>query len=209
MEIYDQHEQSERVRSWLKDNASAIIAGIVIGLGAIFGYGQWQQHKLRQAHTAAELFERVRAEDASAEAIAAAARQLREEYPGSGFAVLASMAEAAKQAESGNIAGARENLAWAARQADEAALRSLVNLRLARLELAAGKADAALKILDAVGNDGFAAERAELRGDILAALGRRDDARTAYLEAQAAGPANPAALDMKLSEFPSVEGDQA
>ncbi len=209
MEIYDQHEQSERVRSWLKDNATAIIGGIVIGLAAIFGYGQWQQHKMRQAHTAAELFERVRVEDATAESVAAAARELRDQFPGSGFAVLASMAEAAKQAEAGDIDGARENLAWAARQADEAPLRSLVNLRLARLELAAGTPDVALKTLDGVASDGFVAERAELRGDILAALGRRGDARAAYLEAQAAGPANPAALDMKLSEFPSEEGGQA
>lgn len=209
MDIYDQHEQSERVRSWLKDNATAIVGGIAIGLAAIFGYGQWQNHKVRQAHTAAELFERIRVEDATSEAIAAAAKELRERFPGSGFAVLASLSEAAKQAEAGNLDGARENLSWAGKRTTEPALKALAGLRLAQLELAAGQADAALKTLDGTKIDGYTAERAELRGDILAALGRRADARAAYLEAQAAGPANPAALDMKLSEFPANEGGEA
>lgn len=209
MDIYDQHEQSERVRSWLKDNATAIIGGIVIGLAAIFGYGQWQNHQVRQAHTAAELYERVRAEDATSEAIAAAAKELRERFPGSGFAVLASLTEAAKQVEAGGLDGARENLSWASKRATEPALKSLASLRLVQLELAAGHADAALKTLDGTTIDGYTAERAELRGDALVALDRRAEARAAYLEAQAAGPANPAALDMKLSELPAKEGDEA
>lgn len=209
MDIYDQHEQSERVRSWLKDNASAIIGGIVIGLAAIFGYGQWQNYQLRQAHTAAELFERVRAEDAPAEAVSAAAKELRDRFPGSGFAVLASFAEAANQTEAGDLDGARETLSWADKRAGDPALRSLAALRLAQLELAAGQADAALKTLDGGRIEGYAAERAELRGDILATLGRHAEARSAYLEAQAAGPANPAALEMKLSEFPGEEGGAA
>ena len=209
MDIYDQHEQSERVRSWLKDNATAIIGGIVIGLAAIFGYGQWQQHQLRQAHTAAELYERIRGEDASAEAITATARELRDRFSGSGFAVLATLAEAAGQAEAGDLDGARENLAWAGKHSDESSLRALATLRLAQLELAAGQADAALKTLDASSFDGYVAERAELRGDIFAALGRADDARAAYLEAQSAGSANPSALDMKLSEYPAREGGEA
>lgn len=209
MDIYDQHEQSERVRSWLKDNATAIIGGVVIGLGLIFGYQQWQQYKLRQMHMAAELYERIRAEDATAEAVSAAAAELRDKYPRSGFAVLASLAEASRQAAAGDLEAARGHLAWAVSHADEPAMRVLASLRLARLDLAAGRAEEALKTLDGIRTGGYVAERAELRGDILAALGRRDEARAAYLEAQVAGPVNPAALEMKLGEFPAEEGDAA
>lgn len=224
MDIYDQHEQSERVRSWLKDNAGAIITGVVIGLGAIFGYQQWQNYKVREAHTAAELYERTRpaetAPDAAAPAQApatpaadAARNELRDEHAGSGFAVLATLEQAQLQAEQGDLDGARASLAWVREQAREPALQALAGLRLARLELAAGQAEPALKTLDALPAGSYVALRAELRGDALAALGRIEEARAAYGEAQTAGAADPARLQMKLAEYAAPaaadEGDDA
>ena len=31
-------EQDERARQWLKDNGPALIVGVVLGIGAIFGW---------------------------------------------------------------------------------------------------------------------------------------------------------------------------
>lgn len=203
MDIYDQHEQSERVRSWLKDNGTAIVSGVAIGLAAIFGYHQWQGHRINQAHTAAELYERAR-QGADAEAAApqadAARSQLRGEHARNGYAVLAALEQARDQLRAGDSEGAQASLAWAREQAREPALRSLTALRLARLQLAAGKGEDALASLAAVEGDGFTAERAELRGDILVRLGRIEEARAAYLDAQAAGPADANALAMKMAE---------
>lgn len=203
MDIYDQHEQGERVRSWLKDNGTAIISGVALGLAAIFGYHQWQGHRITQAHTAGELYERSRqataAEPAAPEAEAARS-QLRGEHARNGYAVLAALEQAQGQLRAGDADGARVSLTWARDQAREPALRSLVALRLARLQLAAGQGEDALASLDAVQGDGFTAERAELRGDVLVQLGRIEDARAAFLEAQAAGPADAAALAMKMAE---------
>ncbi len=205
MDIYDQHEQGERVRSWLKDNGTAIISGVALGLAAIFGYHQWQGHRISQAHTAADLYERSRqAAEAGADAPApeadAARSQLRSEYGGNGYAVLAALEQAQAQLRAGDSEGAVVSLTWARDQAGEPALRSLAALRLARLQLAAGKGEDALATLATVEGDGFAAERAELRGDVLVQLDRIEEARTAYLEAQAAGPADATALAMKMAE---------
>jgi predicted negative regulator of RcsB-dependent stress response len=205
MDIYDQHEQGERVRSWLKDNGTAIISGVALGLAAIFGYHQWQGHRINQAHTAADLYERSRqAAEAGADAPApeadAARSQLRSEYGRNGYAVLAALEQAQAQLRAGDSEGAVVTLTWARDQAGEPALRSLAALRLARLQLAAGKGDDALATLATVEGDGFAAERSELRGDALVQLDRIEEARAAYLEAQAAGPADATALAMKMAE---------
>lgn len=211
MEIYDQHEQSERVRSWLQENASAIITGVVIGLAAIFGYHQWQGHQLNQAHAAAELYERTRQADPAKPAPEsdAARSQLRSEYASSGYASLAALAQAQAQLQAKDLDGARATLTWVRDSADEPALATLAGLRLARLDLAGSKPEDALKTLDALPKDGYGAERAELRGDVLVALGRAADARAAYLEAQTAGAADPARLEMKLGELATDEGEGA
>ena len=41
-ELYDTHEQGERVKSWLRENGSAIIMGLVLAFGLMFGFKQWQ-----------------------------------------------------------------------------------------------------------------------------------------------------------------------
>ena len=34
-------EQVEKVKAWLKENGTSIVAGVVIGLGGIFGWQFW------------------------------------------------------------------------------------------------------------------------------------------------------------------------
>jgi predicted negative regulator of RcsB-dependent stress response len=60
---------------------------------------------------------------------------------------------------------------------------TLAKVRLASVLLEENKHDEALKLLDQVKDDGFASMAADLRGDILASQGRRDEARAAYQNA--------------------------
>ncbi len=201
MEIYDQHEQGERVRSWLKENISAILTGVVIGLGLIFGYHQWQSYTARQAHTAAELYLRAEQAEAGSAAAEAAYAQLRKDFARSGYAQLAALAQAQQALTSNDAEAARAHLDWVQQHSKEPTLKSLSTLRLARLDLAEGKYQEALSRLDALPASDYPAERQELRGDALVALGRIEQALVAYREAQTAGPADPARLEMKLAEY--------
>ena len=38
VEIYDAHEQGEIVKKWLRENGSAIVMGLVIAFGGLFGF---------------------------------------------------------------------------------------------------------------------------------------------------------------------------
>lgn len=201
MEIYDQHEQGERVRSWLKENISAILTGIVLGLGLIFGYHQWQAYGARQAHIAAELYLRASQAEAGSTAANTAFEQLRKDFPRNGYAHLAALSQARQALADGDAGSARTHLEWVHERTREPVLKSLATLRLARLDLAEGKHEQVVSRLDGLSSADYRAEREELRGDALAALGRNEQALAAYRAAREAGPADPARLEMKLAEF--------
>ena len=47
-DLLDEHEQSERVRSWVRSNALGLIGGVALGLGAIAGWQWWQGQQLQR-----------------------------------------------------------------------------------------------------------------------------------------------------------------
>ena len=64
-------------------------------------------------------------------------------------------------------------------------LREIARYRLAEVQFDDKQYDDALRTLDAKHDDAFAGLYADLRGDVLAAAGRRDEARAAYQAANA------------------------
>ena len=77
-------------------------------------------------------------------------------------------------------------LAWAAEKANDPSLRELARLRLATVLLDDKAYDEALAQLQAPVDESFAARYADLKGDILLAQGKKEDARAAYKAAVAA-----------------------
>ncbi|MER3546757.1 MAG: hypothetical protein C4338_03770, partial [Rhodanobacteraceae bacterium] len=55
-EDYDEYEQSEQVRKWLRENGASIVIGVVLALVLIFGWRQWQAHRAEHHAQAAEQF---------------------------------------------------------------------------------------------------------------------------------------------------------
>ena len=56
VELYDDHEQSERVRNWISENGVSIVMGVVLALAGIFGWRQWQDYQVVQAPLAKEYY---------------------------------------------------------------------------------------------------------------------------------------------------------
>ena len=57
VEIYDAHEQGEVVKKWLITNGSAIVMGLVIAFGGLFGFKQWQGWQENSKQQASAEFE--------------------------------------------------------------------------------------------------------------------------------------------------------
>jgi len=182
-DVLDEHEQGELVRKWLRENALAILVGIVAGLVLIFGWQQWKARNVQRTAEAAARFQALVDAEAAGKSQDAAqiAEALRSDYGKSVYAVLAALHQAQAAIAANDLPAAASALEWAGRNAPkEAALRSLIALRTARVKLAQGDAEAALRLADGeVGKD-YAALAAELRGDALLKLGRTQEASAAY-----------------------------
>lgn len=174
-DLLDEHEQSERVRNWLKNNGAGLIGGIALGLAVIFGWQWWQKHQVQQAEQANVSYQSALDSIGTADLKKAQAEVGKLEN-GNAYANLAALRLAKAQVDAEQAEAAIATLRGI--KADQT-LQLLVDLRLARLLTDAGKGEEALKIL------GDAADSASLeaRGDALLATGKRDQARDTYLKA--------------------------
>lgn len=174
-DLLDEHEQSERVRNWLKNNGAGLIGGIALGLAVIFGWQWWQKQQVQQAEQANVSYQSA-LESAGAGDLKKAQAEVGKLKSGNTYANLAALRLAKAQVDAGQTEAAIATLRGI--KTDET-LRPLVDLRLAKLLTDAGKGEEALKVL------GDAADSASLeaRGDALLAAGKRDQARDTYLKA--------------------------
>lgn len=179
-DLLDEHEQSERVRTWLRRNGAGLIGGVVLGLAVIGGWQWWQQQQQTAHEAAGERFQAalktVESKDlAKAQpAVAALGKD------GAAYAALAGLQLARAQVDAGQRDAAIATLR--AIKSDDAVLSAVVQSRLARLLTDAGKAAEALVML---GDKPQTVAAIEARGDAFAALGKREDARMAYTQALA------------------------
>ncbi len=207
-EYYDDFEQAEAVKKWLKENGLAIVTGIALGLGALFGWRYWESYSAERTAEAARAYNQLVADlGAGREATAEVLQAYRDDYGNPAFVGLASLELSRKAIEERNLDEAMRLLELASREAEPAAMRQVAGMRLARLQMQVGQLDQALATIERFEGAGFDALAAEIRGDVLLAKGDRDGAREAYryaLDNARAGERN--LLQMKLDDLaPRVE----
>ena len=186
-EDYDEYEQGEQVRKWIKENGIAVAVGVLLAFVLLFGWRQWQAHKANTEVQAASQFAVVQnaVQSDNKQAIGAALGDLQKNYTKSAYAAFASAAVAEYDVGKDDLKQAAQNLQWAVANSKQPALQSLFSLRLGRVLLADGKAQDALAALGKVPSGDYAAMAAELRGDAQLKLGKADAARTDYQDALA------------------------
>ncbi|MBJ7223881.1 MULTISPECIES: YfgM family protein [unclassified Brenneria] len=206
MEVYTtENEQVDALRRFLAENGKALVVGVVLGVGALIGWRFWLNHQSNSVLASSTSYQQISDHLASGkvEDISSAEKFAAENK--NNYGVLASLELARHYVDQNDFAKAEQQLAHAQSQTKDADLLSLVNLRLARIQLQEQKADEALKTLDAVKLDGWVALAAEVRGDALASKGDNQAAREAYNKGLAANPpqALQALLRMKLNNLSS------
>lgn len=204
VEIYDAHEQGEVVKKWLQENGSAIVIGLVIAFGGLFGFRQWQAWEAGKKQEAYAEFQ-VMSDLLSAGQIDAAMdnfQNLQDRFSESPYASLAALQMARARIEVSQPELSIKQYRFVMEKGRPIALRTVARQRLARLLLDQGEAEEALAVIDEVADaPGFAAGFAEIRGDILKTLGRNDEAVAAYraaLDALEPGVGDRATLVLKL-----------
>lgn len=200
---YDEHEQGERVRGWLRQNGSSLITGIAMGLLLVFGWNWWQGRGARHDEAAAmqygSLVEAIKAKDAGkAKALSA---QLDEKFADTAYAGLATLRNAAYLHETGKDGEALALLRKQRPKVLDPGLAEIFDIRITRLLLISGKPADAGRELAKIAKPAYPHIVDELRGDIALAEGKRDEARRQYERAlgtlDQAAPTRPL-LELKL-----------
>ena len=176
-DLLDEHEQSERVRTWLKNNGASWIGGIALGLAVIFGWQWWQKQRAEQAVQANVAY--LQAAQLLAAGDLEKGKAAVAKLEGGKVAIYADLAGlrlAQAQVDAGQLEPAVSTLKGLK---PEASLQPLTNLRLARVLTDTGKGEEALKLL----GDANDSASLEARGDALVAIGKPDQARDLYLKA--------------------------
>ncbi len=211
MSIYDSDtEQLEALKRWWKINGRAVLIGLALGLTGVLAWNYWRGYANTQAEEASQRYDQlvvlVEAQDyAQAERHGS---RLVEEFPGSGYAGLASLllAKAAFQAD--DLELAKRHLRWTMEHAEGLEVARIARLRLARLLLKEKAYDEAMALLGGIEPDSFIGPYEEVRADILSAQGHREGARSAYQKALAGLPpfgANRDRVQMKINDLGTLQ----
>ena len=202
-------EQIESLKKWWDENGTSVVFGIVVGLGAIFGWRWWQQAKIDEAEAASQHFQSMmeisRSDDLNR--IKEQAGAVIDAHGGTTYAVFAELMLAKIAVQENDLTGAERHLHQALEDVSEKSMEQEIRLRLARVLVARDAFTEAENILNGIDPGEFASNYNELRGDIRLYQGDEEGARQAYQEAialrQAAG-SETAMLELKLEDLGHV-----
>jgi predicted negative regulator of RcsB-dependent stress response len=209
-----EEEQVEALKRWWNENGRGVVVGVVLALGAGFGWQAWQQKQQQAAANASALYQQMLSALAVEDAQGAAparelATRIKDEYRGSTYAQFAALHLARLAVNAGDLAAAESELRWVLAMADEGSeVHDVARLRLARVIAARGEVDQALDML-ADPEPAYAASWAMARGDILLAEGRESEALAAFEAAAgslAEGEPLPRMLTDKLEYLRARQG---
>ncbi|MBB5498933.1 tetratricopeptide repeat protein [Paraburkholderia sp. MM5384-R2] len=182
MSYHDEQESIESLKAWWTrwGNATTWIVLVVLLAGASWnGWNFWQR---RQAAEAAVLYDQVQQAAASGDKaqIARVAADMEDKFGRTAYAQMTALGAAKALYAAGDEAGAKAQLQWTIDHAKDDEFKQIAKLRMASLLLDDKAYDQGLALLAEPQSDAFKGVVADRRGDLLAAQGKRDDARAAY-----------------------------
>ena len=178
---FEEQERLAELKAWWEDNRVFVFGLAIAGFVALAGWEGYKAWKERRLEDAALMYRPVAAaaRDNDAKKVGDAGKALIDKHPSSFYASEAALLMAKNAFDAGKLDEARERYDWVMNHGvDE--LRGIARLRLASVQLEQKKYEEALKTLDANKDEAFVAPAADLRGDIMLAQGRIDEARAAY-----------------------------
>ena len=189
MAVYDLEEQEkiDDLKAFWRRWGNAISGAVIAVCLAYIGVQGWRWYQNKQAEEAAVLYGAVASAVRTADVPKArdAMGQLADRFGGTGYAPRGALLYAKLAWDQGDKAGAKAQLQWVIDRASEDELKQVARYRLAQALLDEKQFDRALATLDAKHDEPFAGLYADLRGDVLAAAGKTQEAKGAYQAALA------------------------
>lgn len=182
MSYHDEQESIESFKAWWAQWGNATTWVVLIVLLALAAWNGWNFWQRRQAAEAAVLYDQVQqaANSSDKAMLTRVASDMEDRFGGTAYAQMTALGVAKALYMAGDTAGAKAQLQWAADHAKDEEFRQVAKLRLASLLLDEKAYDQGLALIPQPDSGPFKGIVADGRGDLLAAAGKRDDARAAY-----------------------------
>ena len=189
----EEQEQVDELKALWKKYGTYITRG-AIAFFVLYGLFQgWGYYQNKQSLNASEAYQSIVVlDEKNTKEIMQKAESLMDNYGGTPYAGRAAILFAKASYAEGSKDKAKEKLEWASRHAKESATESIALIQLGQVLLEEKKYDEALKKANDVDNEGYLGLANDLKGDALSAMGKKEDAKKAYLEAlKRFGPKDP------------------
>jgi predicted negative regulator of RcsB-dependent stress response len=197
-------EQWEWAKQQVREHGPSVILAVVVVTAGILGWRWWQGHldqgRMQAGNRYTQMVQALEHGDRSQALVYLG--ELEREYPNSAYTDQAQLLAARVYVDNGDLEHAAASLSAVAEHSKDHELATIARLRLARVQIAQGKADTALATLGTNNEGAFGARYHELRGDAYFAKGDRSTALTEYRSAQATGAGAPTPLlDLKIADL--------
>ncbi len=181
-EYQTDEEKVEAIREWWKENGRSVIAGIILGVGGLFGWKAWTDYRVAQAEQASIIYATMQQADKSGntEQALSQGRTLRSDYASTPYAALGALEAARLYVKQDDLAAAETELRWAVEHARQESVKEVAKLRLARVLIAQNALDEAQAVLEGEFPSAYLSLVEELKGDLYRARGELELARQAY-----------------------------
>ena len=133
MEVYNtEEEQVQAIKKWWKDNATSLIAGIVIGVLVLGGYRYWTESKQNQAQQASVIYSEILS---SATNRVENGEILKTDYSGTPYAALAALLLAKDNVIANEIDKAVVQLKWVVENNHDSGIQHIDGLHFDHLRI--------------------------------------------------------------------------
>ncbi len=179
---FQEQEQLEAVKGWWSENGTFILTTLIIFLVALGGWRGWQYYQAKTAQEAVTLFESFlkQMESEDPQRVNDAAKTLMAEYQNTAYASYTALFASQVNEQHDDLVRTKQQLQWVIDYASDASLKDVARLRLAAILLDEEKHEDALVLLNTKHPASFDGLYADLKGDVLTAQGKTQEAMSAY-----------------------------
>ncbi len=169
-----EEEQVEQIKKWIKENGMQIVAGVLIGLSAIWGLDAYKQYQYSQSVEARTNYLNL----ASSPINSYMYDELKASYADSGYTDQATLIMAKYAVDNKDYAKALEHLNSLTNSENEF-VANIAKIRAANINLEIGNHEQALSLLETT-NNSFNGLYNHARGDVYVATNEIDLAKKHY-----------------------------
>jgi len=177
-----EQEQVDAFKAWWKDNGKWLLVALALAVAGFAAMQGWQFYKEKKLTDASTLYAELEKQLASNDPkrINDAEQAVINQFGSTAYAPRAALLAAQVNLQNKDVARAKSQLEWVIKNADETGLQNVARLKLASVLLDEKNYADALKLLDVKHAESFMGLYADLKGDVLKAQGKADEARAAY-----------------------------